>query len=186
MKKVILSVCLFAISFIHNIASAQPDLPNEHAPIGVMGDHTHGKGGWMLSYRFMRMTMEDNLQGSNEISPDQIVTLVANRFANPPMMPPTLRVVPLEMTTEMHMFGLMHAPTEKITLMAMLNLIDREMDHVTYMGPAGTTELGRFKTETSGLGDIKLGLLYSLAKNADYNLHLNFALSLRGLCWYIC
>jgi acetyl esterase len=49
MKKVILSVCLFAISFIHNIASAQPDLPNEHAPIGVMGDHTHGKGGYLLS-----------------------------------------------------------------------------------------------------------------------------------------
>ena len=30
---------------------------DSHAPISVMGDHTHGKGEWMLSYRYMGMGM---------------------------------------------------------------------------------------------------------------------------------
>ena len=30
---------------------------DSHAPIGVMGDHMHAKGEWMVSYRFMRMAM---------------------------------------------------------------------------------------------------------------------------------
>jgi hypothetical protein len=53
---------------------------NSHAPIGVMGDHLHQKNQWMFSYRFMRMEMADNLQGSNNISSEKIVTTVPNRF----------------------------------------------------------------------------------------------------------
>ncbi|MEL7333685.1 MAG: hypothetical protein AAFN12_15670 [Cyanobacteria bacterium J06560_2] len=30
-----------------------PSRPDSHAPIGVMGDHTHEKGEFMLSYRYM-------------------------------------------------------------------------------------------------------------------------------------
>ena len=55
-------------------------LVSNHAPIGVMGDHLHGQGEWMFSYRYMQMRMEDNLSGSAEISPDTIVTTQANRF----------------------------------------------------------------------------------------------------------
>ena len=29
--------------------------PDGHAPIPVMGDHMHGKGEWMFSYRYMYM-----------------------------------------------------------------------------------------------------------------------------------
>ena len=29
--------------------------PDGHAPVSVMGDHTHNKGEWMFSYRFMSM-----------------------------------------------------------------------------------------------------------------------------------
>ncbi|NBD18196.1 MAG: hypothetical protein GVY04_19270 [Cyanobacteria bacterium] len=31
--------------------------PDGHAPIGVMGDHVHGQGEWMLSYRYMFILM---------------------------------------------------------------------------------------------------------------------------------
>ena len=41
-----------------------------HAPIGVMGDHRHHEGGLMLSYRYMRMWMEGNLIGDNEVTPE--------------------------------------------------------------------------------------------------------------------
>lgn len=152
--------------------------PQQHAPIGVMGDHTHKKGEWIVSYRFMQMDMAGNLQGSNSLDADTIVTTIPNRFANPPMMPPTLRVVPLKMTTTMHMTGLMYAPSNNVTLMMMVNYVEKEMDHQTYMGPMGSNVLGEFSTRTSGLGDTKIGALYSLYKTKNHHFHLNFGLSL--------
>ena len=138
----------------------------------------HEAGEWMLSYRFMQMKMQGNVQGNQDITTDQLVSSIANRFANPPVMPPTLRVAPLDMTSSMHMLGLMYAPSDRITLMAMLNLVDKEMQHLTYMGAAGTTRLGYFETSTDGLGDTKLGLLYSLLDGMDHKVHLNFGLSI--------
>lgn len=88
---------LTIVSLLPSALLAQHSAPDAHAPIGIMGDHLHGAGEFMVSYRFMQTNMEDNLQGSDSISPDQIVTSVSNRFAGAPMMPPTLRVVPLEM-----------------------------------------------------------------------------------------
>lgn len=153
-------------------------VPQSHAPIGVMGDHIHKKGEWMISYRYMNMSMEDNLLGNDNISPEEIVTSINNRFANPPMMPPTLRVVPTEMTTEMHMVGAMYAPSDNITLMAMVNSIQKEMDHITFQGGMGTNQLGTFTTKTSGLGDIKLAALWNMHESGPHQLIANFGLSL--------
>lgn len=125
--------------------------PHEQAPISVMGHRMHEAGGVMFSYRFMTMSMEGNQIGTSDVSPETIVTTVPNRFANPPMMPSTLRVVPTKMTMRMHMLGAMYAPSERITLMAMVPYLEKEMDHVTFQGAAGTTQLGTFTTETSGL-----------------------------------
>ena len=44
-----------------------------HAPIGVMADHMHKSGEWMFSYRYMYMEMEGNRDGTNSISPDEII-----------------------------------------------------------------------------------------------------------------
>jgi len=60
--------------------------PDSHAPITVMGDHIHKTGEVMFSYRYMHMSMRDNRDGSSRMSPEEIVTTVPNRFANPPMM----------------------------------------------------------------------------------------------------
>ncbi len=137
--------------------------PDSHAPIGVMGDHVHHQGEFMFSYRYMHMAMKGNRDGSTSLSPEQIATAVPNRFANPPMQPPFLRVVPLEMTMDMHMLGAMYAPNDHVTLMLMASYIEREMDHVTFMGPMGSTRLGRFTTETSGFGDTSLSALVRLS-----------------------
>jgi hypothetical protein len=151
---------------------------DSHAPLGVMGADTMMKGMWMLSYRYMRMEMDGNLIGEDSVSPEQIVTTVPNRFFGLPGQPPTLRVVPTEMTTDMHMFGAMYAPTDRITLMAMFPYLDRSMDHVTFQGPAGTTRLGTFTTEASGLGDIKLMGLFRVWESGAHKVHLNAGLSL--------
>ena len=92
---------------------------SDHAPIGVMADHRHKKGEWMTSYRFMHMDMSGNRDGTDSLSPEEIVTTVANPFANPPMMPSTLRVVPTDMPMQMHMVGGMYGLSDRITLMAM-------------------------------------------------------------------
>tara|TARA_R110002153_G_scaffold110189_5_gene251205 strand:- start:1728 stop:2786 length:1059 start_codon:yes stop_codon:yes gene_type:complete len=140
-----------------------------HAPIGVMGDHLHKEGEFMLSYRFMNMQMSGNVQGNNSISNDDIVTTIAN----PNAPPATVRVVPQDMTSQMHMLGFMYAPTSNITLMAMINYIDRDMTLTTYQGMSGTNVLGNFNTASSGLADSKLAVLYRLYDSPKHKLHAN-------------
>ena len=159
-------------------SAGSPVRADTHAPIGVMAEHTHNAGEWMFSYRFMRMEMDGNQIGHKSVSADEIVTTVPNRFFGMPMQPPTLRVVPLEMTMDMHMFGAMYAPNDRWTLMGMVNYVDKEMDHVTYQGPAGTTVLGNFRTESSGLGDTTIAAMYRLRNDANEKWHLNLGLSL--------
>ena len=145
-----------------------------HAPIGVMGDHLHKKGEWMLSYRYMHMDMDGNRIGTRNVSPQTIVTTVPNRFAPPA----TLRIVPLWMTMDMHMFGAMYAPTNNLTLMGMVNYIDKEMRHITCNDDLCNNVQGFFTTNTEGFGDTKISGLYRLYKDSVHNAHLNIGLSL--------
>lgn len=149
-----------------NVATA-----DGHAPIGVMGDHMHAKGEWMTSYRFMHMGMAGNRINNNAVSPDTIATTIPNRFFGTPMQPPTLRVVPLRMDMDMHMFGVMYAPTDWLTLMAMGMYVSMEMDHVTYQGPTGATTLGEFTTKSDGLGDSSLTGLIRLYESETARIH---------------
>lgn len=153
---------------------------SDHAPIGVMADHRHKKGEWMTSYRYMYMDMSGNRDGTDSLSPEEIATGVANPFANPPMMPPTLRVVPTDMPMQMHMIGGMYGLTDRITLMAMGMYVSKEMDHITFQGPMGSTRLGEFTTETSGIGDTTIGAIIGLddGSNAHRQINLGIALSL--------
>ena len=149
-----------------------------HAPIGIMGDHLHKKGEWMLSYRYMHMDMDGSRIGTKKVSPQTIATTVPNRFFGQPMQPPTLRIVPLWMTMDMHMLGAMYAPTNDLTLMAMANYIDKEMNHITFQGGVGTTVQGFFTTNSEGFGDTRITALYRLYKDSVHKAHLNLGLSL--------
>ena len=143
-----------------------------------MGNHTHKKGGVMLSYRYMRMDMSGARDGTNDLSPEQIATTVPNTFAGQPGQPPTLRVVPTEMTMEMHMVGAMYAPTDRLTLMAMGIYQIKDMDHITFQGGMGTNRLGTFSTRSSGIGDTKVGGLYSLIQRDNMDLIGGLSVSL--------
>jgi hypothetical protein len=157
------------------------DLPplnaDGHAPIGVMGDHRHKVGEVMLSYRFMHMHMEGYRSGTDGLSPAE-VAITPNRFFGLPGQPPNIRIVPDWMTMSMHMFGAMYAPSDRVTLMAMMPYVKKEMNHFVFAGPAGTTLLGKFQSNSEGWGDAKLSALIGLHESGNARLHLNLGLSL--------
>lgn len=142
--------------------SAHDAYADDHAPIGVMADHAHKKGEVMLSLRVMHMSMQGNQTGTDSIDPHTIVTTVPNRFAGMPMQPPTLRIVPTAMRADMYMLGMMYAPSDAVTLMVMASYVEKEMDHTTYQGGMGTSQLGTFTTNPKALGDTKASALIPL------------------------
>ena len=150
----------------------------DHAPIGVMADHRHGKGELMVSLRYMHMDMSGNRDGTDSLSPGEIATTVPNPFAGNPGMPPTLRVVPLEMPMKMLMPGVMYGLNDRVTLLAMGMYLENEMEHVTYQGGMGTTRLGRFTTESAGWGDTTVGAIIGLDDGANKHGQVNLGLSL--------
>ncbi len=133
------------------------DRPDGHAPIGVMGDHVHHAGEWMLSYRFMFMRMADNRDGTDRLSTSDVLA--------------DFPVAPINMNMEMHMLSAMYAPTDRLTLMAMLPVIHLSMDHRTRMG-------AKFTTRSTGPGDFRLTGLYRIWSDEIHSLHLNAGLSM--------
>ena len=111
----------------------------------------------MVSYRYMTMDMQGLLKGSDSVQPTKPDTS---------FMPAML---PKDMTMDMHMFGAMHAISDQWTLMCMINYLDNEM---TMQGAS----MG--KMQSKGLGDLKIGGLYDLARWQDgRRAHLSLGLS---------
>ena len=131
-----------------------------HAPLGVIGDHLHGAGEVMLSYRFMPMAMQGLQDGSAELS-DAESLAVDNPFFGNPGQPPKMRILPREMTMNMHMFGAMYGLTDRITLMGMGMMMARDMTLETHNMPGNS--IGTFDTATSGLSDASVGALIGLS-----------------------
>ncbi|MDG3582596.1 transporter [Galbibacter pacificus] len=132
------------------------DRPDGHAPISVMGDHTHSKGDWMFSYRYMHMNMKDLHQGSSEASMQDALS--------------QYMVTPKNMPMNMHMLGIMYAPSNKITLMAMANYQSQEMELQNRMG-------NEFNTASSGFGDLKISVLYTFFNKNRQKLHAQVGFS---------
>ncbi len=131
--------------------------PDGHAPIGVMGDHTHEKGEMMLSYRYMYMSMDGLRTGTTGLSNDDVLQ--------------GYPVTPVKMPMKMHMVGVMFAPGDRITLMGMLPFVSMDMDHVTGMG-------GSFTTEASGLGDVKAQAMVTVFDRDRMKVHVTAGVSL--------
>jgi hypothetical protein len=134
-----------------------------------MGDHTHHKGGWMLSYRLMRMDMNDMRKGTNDVS-------------SPDIFAANYTVAPERMTMDMHMFGFMYAASDKLTLMAMRNYIESDMSHRIHPGSgmliAANGGSEQFTTKTSGWGDTQLTALYKFYDKDQQKAHLGLGLNL--------
>lgn len=130
-----------------NWSAARPD---GHAPISVMGDHTHHKGEVMFSYKYMPMWMKGSLQDSDAIAESAI-------FQN-------YMAAPQDMQMNMHMLGSMFAPSENVTLVAMVNYISNTMALKTKMGMG-------FTTQSKGFGDLTLAALVNMFKLPHQSIH---------------
>ncbi|MCA9296109.1 MAG: transporter [Phycisphaerales bacterium] len=140
------------VGHIHSSARA-----DAHAPIGVMADHTHHAGEFMISYRTMHMRMHGNRDGDSRISSDDVLD--------------DFMVTPTSMSMDMHMLGAMYAPTDWMTVMVMVPYVRKDMDHLTRMG-------GRFTTKSEGLGDIRLTGMFPIYHEGPHTFHANFGLSI--------
>jgi hypothetical protein len=116
-------------------------LHEEITPINVLGSHTHLKGGIMIGYRYMYMDMSHNLDGTHEVSQSQVLA----RYP----------VVHTSMTMEMHMAELMYAPSDRLTLMAMIPYSINTMHHLTRTGTRPTAH-------SEGIGDVAFMGLFNV------------------------
>jgi hypothetical protein len=121
-----------------------------------MGDHTHEKGEVMLSYRLMWMGMNGMRDNDESVSRSHVL----NDF----------RVTPTKMEMQMHMFGVMYAPIDRLTLMLMVPYVILDMDHRTRMGTS-------FTTRSKGIGDIRATALVELWETEGHKIHANIGMS---------
>ncbi len=161
------------------------DKPNAHAPIGMMGDHTHEAGEIMFSYRLMHMYMEGTRIGNNSVSNDVARDYGKSVFAStfPDHACVTghdchvagYRVLPTSMRMWMHMFGFMYGLNDTVTLTLMVPYLQNSMDHERNDGV-------KFTTRSEGFGDLRFGSLWRLwAVEAPslgaHRFHMNLSLS---------
>lgn len=159
--------------YAHELDASRPD---SHAPIGVMGDHIHKQGEWMVDYRYMIMEMSALRQGGSRISNQEA-------FAQ------GFDLLPKDMTMQMHMFMVMYAPSDRVTFMAMTMYNESEMDMISkpqhggmshntggHMMPhgdmtshshSGHSSHGGHSHDTSGWGDTVLSALVELWAHED-------------------
>lgn len=161
-RRVLASLLLLITAALAACPAAATSLsrPDSHAPIGVMGDHVHHKGEWMVSYRYMKMHMDGNRDGTKGKSRSDLLIPSGGDWP----------VVPNEMDMEMHMLGLMIAPRDSLTLMFMVPFVKKSMDHTTGMGVD-------FKTESAGLADISVTALIKVWQTEEHEVHLNLGMS---------
>lgn len=143
---------------------AQTETPDDHAPIGIMGDHVHEPQELMFSYRHAHMEMDGNRDGNSRLSAREVLT--------------DFPVTPLEMTMDADLFSLMYGFSERFTVMGMVPFVRKSMKHRTRMGET-------FTTRTSGLGDVKLSGMWQVFDAVSeargtyrHRLQLNLGLSL--------
>ncbi len=141
-------------------AAGRIELPGDHAPIGVMQDHLHDKGDWMLSYRFMRHDMGGNRKAVERVDDADVLSVDGFGFSE----------TPTTLTMETHMFGLMYGVTDSVTVAAMVPFVEQEMKHLTRSGE-------RFTTESSGLADITVAALVRIYEDDTSQAHLNLGFS---------
>jgi hypothetical protein len=110
--------------------------------MNVLGAHTHPAGEFMVGYQFMYMDMEGIRSGGHAISPQEV-------FAD------GFQFAHTKMEMEEHMLDLMYAPSDRLTLMAMLSYDQMSMVHLT---PQNTT----FHQHSDGINDLQVMGMYTL------------------------
>ncbi|NMP15103.1 hypothetical protein [Thalassotalea sp. Y01] len=149
----------------HDNMDMSMDMSQAVAPISIMGSHLHKQGGWMISYHFMTMDMQDLQLGKDRISSDYALE--------------SYMMVPDEMSMDMHMLGAMYGYSDDLTLMVMANFIDQEMTSLMRpmmgMMPAMATEV---EMSSDGLADVHIRAMYRTYTSTKVDSHISLGVGL--------
>ncbi len=180
-------------AFADPVGPQSTPLADQHAPAGVMFDHMHKAGEFMVGVRYAYTSAGgDVLNGTKKASDRQIIDLGC--------VPHSCSMVPRDMCMNMWMLDIMYAPTDWLTLMVM----PMWMSHDMTMRPLrGTTAHGGHSAEheheegehtddggmseemdhgthghaslhshgTSGFGDTTIGPMVRIFDNGNHEMH---------------
>ena len=135
----------------------------EIVQMNALGAHMHPDGERMFGYHYMFMNMEGIRDGRSGVTPAQI-------FARHP----NYTVAHVKMEMHEHMFDAMYAPSDRVTLMAMLPYKRMSMLHTT---PTGTM----FTQHARGVGDLEIMGMFTVSgdiKKTGHRLMADVGLSL--------
>ena len=127
--------------------------------------HVHPKGEWMISHKYHLMSMGTLLEGTSNINDEAV-------FEKEYMSSPQ------NMTMTMQMIGIMYGVSERLTLMAMGNYLNKTMISKSRMVMNGMVIDSEFETASKGLGDFSLSGIWSLFKHDDKMATFNFGVNL--------
>lgn len=166
--------CLAIPAFAHeDVTKLRPE---SHAPAGVMSDHLHPKGEWMLGYRYLTDEYRGLYKGSRRITPEEAGMAGYS-------------MVGKSMSMEMHMLDIMYAVSDRVTLMfmPMYMSMDMTMESAGSMQMAGMGHdmamgghMGGAMTHshgTSGWGDTNLSALIRLYESNGHSLHMTMGVT---------
>jgi hypothetical protein len=156
MLKVMLCIVYFSLAMFSDSTGWDTTRPDAHGPIGVMGEHTHHIGEFMVSVRQMSMAMGSLYNGTDSVSDATALS--------------SYTMVPTDMSMQMTMLGGMYAPSNELTVMAMVNYTSNDMDMTNGMMSSDMS--------SEGFSDLKLGALYSLEQTKNCQWIVNGGLSL--------
>jgi hypothetical protein len=177
---------LSAASVMSNSAfadSGAKPIPEGHAPAGVMVDHMHKAGEFMVGYRYSWSKQSgDQLDGTKAIDINDHDNPLLHKACQNAAKPghEHCAMYQTEMTMQMHMLDIMYAPTNWLTLMLMPQWMTMDMgmdslphahdDHdMGHMGPHGHG--------TDGIGDTIFGALIKISDGPGYHLHTGMMFS---------
>jgi hypothetical protein len=130
--------------------------PHPFAPLGVYGAHVIKPGKWQIAYTYGHMAMDGNLIGTDSVSTRALL----QRY----------NVVPMSMSVDMHMVGLMRGMTENLSLMVMVPYYFKTMTMMMRKSPKVMQPGITFQTHADGIGDLQLGGTYSLYRSGMHQL----------------
>lgn len=152
----------------HNHGS-EPEHHQAHEMTGTQSTHVHQmhkEGMWTFEYNYMRMNMRELRAGSSDVAPSEALSNA--NYLSPNGNPYSM--VPTEMAMQMHMAMAMYSFSSRLSVMAMVNYLDNDMDMIMTGMPMNMT--------STGLGDTELGLMYDFEPQSQWNVVGSLGLSI--------
>ena len=131
--------------------------PDYVFPVGVKGGKNMMPKRIMFGYKFGTMDMDCCKDSTNSVNNSFIQGL-------------GFSMAPTDMTMDMHMFSAMYALNNKISLMAMLPYIEKEMEMIKL---SGMMTGKKHKTSSRGIGDLSIAGLYKISDKSNFKLQIS-------------